>query len=337
MTITITQTLPEETWRCFVEEHPEGNIFHTPEMFQVFEQVKGHKPQLWAATGPDRQVLALLLPVQLTLMDGLLRQLTTRAVVYGSLLAAPGPAGREALAQLLEHYNQAVKGKLLFTELRNLSDLAGVQPLLQEKGYQYEDHLNYLIDLNRSSEEVLQSIGSRTRKRIRKGVRDNIVQISQATNASELTHWYEILQKTYQNAHVPLADRSLFEAAFNILYPKGMAKFFLAKVDGVSVACSVELPYKKTIYGWYGGTDREYGQYNPNEMLMWYVLEWGVNNGYHLYDFGGAGKPDEEYGVRDFKAKFGGELVSFGRNTYVHSPLLLSISKKGYEAYRRFL
>jgi lipid II:glycine glycyltransferase (peptidoglycan interpeptide bridge formation enzyme) len=103
------------------------------------------------------------------------------------------------------------------------------------------------------------------------------------------------------------------------------------------VACSVELPYKKTIYGWYGGTDREYGHYNPNEMLMWHVLDWGVNNGYHLYDFGGAGKPDEEYGVRDFKAKFGGDLVCFGRNTYVHSPLLLSISKKGYEAYRRFL
>ena len=161
--------------------------------------------------------------------------------------------------------------------------------------------------------------------------------MSEATNAAELEHWYDVLQKTYSNAQVPLADRSLFVAAFKELYPKGMAKFLLAKVNGVTAACSIELPYKKIIYGWYGGSDREYSDYLPNEMLIWHILEWGANNGYHLYDFGGAGKPDEEYGVRDFKAKFGGELVNFGRNTYVHNPMLLKLSKQGYEVYRRFL
>ena len=57
----------------------------------------------------------------------------------------------------------------------------------------------------------------------------------------------------------------------------------------------------------------------------------------HVYDFGGAGKPDEEYGVRDFKAKFGGNLVNFGRNVFVHNPMLLKLSRHGYEVYRRFL
>jgi lipid II:glycine glycyltransferase (peptidoglycan interpeptide bridge formation enzyme) len=49
---------------------------------------------------------------------------------------------------------------------------------------------------------------------------------------------------------------------------------------------------------------------------------------------GGAGNPDEEYGVPNFKAKFGGELVSFGRNICVHKPLLLCLSKLGYRIYR---
>jgi phage gp29-like protein len=41
MGITIVRTLSEEKWRRFVEEHPAGNIFHTPEKFQrVFEQAK---------------------------------------------------------------------------------------------------------------------------------------------------------------------------------------------------------------------------------------------------------------------------------------------------------
>jgi hypothetical protein len=320
-----------------VDEHPAGNIFHTPEMFRVFARTGGYAPALWAAVDGGGRPLALLLPVCVTLMRGLLFRFTTRAVAYGSVLCAPGPEGKQALGQLLKVYQHEMKGKILFTELRNLSDQNSLQPVLEKNGFVYEDHLNYLIDLNRPAEEVLQSIGQRTRKQIRKGVRDGIVQVGEATNRSELDQWYETLQKTYGNAQVPLAHRSLFEAAFDELYPKGMAKFLLAKVDGVTAACSVELTYKDIIYGWYGGSDRAFGKHCPNEMLMWHILEWGANNGYCVYDFGGAGKPDEEYGVRDFKAKFGGELVCYGRNVCVHAPTSLRLSEWGYGIYRRFL
>jgi lipid II:glycine glycyltransferase (peptidoglycan interpeptide bridge formation enzyme) len=70
-------------------------------------------------------------------------------------------------------------------------------------------------------------------------------------------------------------------------------------------------------------------------MLIWHILEWGAGHGYRLYDFGGAGKPGEAYGVRDFKAKFGGELVCYGRNVCEHAPQLLKFSKLGYSLYRK--
>jgi lipid II:glycine glycyltransferase (peptidoglycan interpeptide bridge formation enzyme) len=73
----------------------------------------------------------------------------------------------------------------------------------------------------------------------------------------------------------------------------------------------------------------------PGELLMWHILKWGAENGYRTYDFGGAGNPDEKYGVRDFKAKFGGRLVCFGRNTFVHDPALLRLSTFGYSLLRR--
>jgi len=38
----------------------------------------------------------------------------------------------------------------------------------------------------------------------------------------------------------------------------------------------------------------------------------------------GAGKPSEKYGVRDFKAKFGGNLVNFGRNTWIPSEMIFN-------------
>lgn len=334
--MNLTRQINEDVWRNFVDNHPQGNIFHTPEMFQVFAQTKGHRPTLWAVVD-NNLPLALFLPVNITLIKGVLQSFTTRSVVYGSVLCAPDKKGEEALSLLLKTYKQEVKHSTLFTELRNLSNYSAIQSVLDAEGFVYEGHLNYLIDLNQPVEAILQNIGSKTRKKIRKALRDQKVQVSEVTNQSELAIWYETLEKTYSNAQVPLASRTLFEAAFKELYSKGMAKFLMAKVDGIIAACSVELPYKDVIYGWYGGSDRAYSKYYPNEMLIWHILEWGANNGYRLYDFGGAGKPNEEYGVREFKAKFGGELVNFGRNICIHSPGRLKISETGYKLYRRFL
>lgn len=335
--LQIVRFLDEECWRHFVESQSQSmsNVFHTPEMFQVFARAKGHRPTLWAATHNDGRVLALLLPVQITLRGGLLRRLTTRAVAYGSVLCAPGSQGRDALALLLRTYTQQVDGTPLFTEMRNLSDLGAVQPILRAHGFVYEDHLNYLINL-KHPEIVLQDIGPRTRKHIRRGLRRGQVVVEEAKDREQVIACYDLLCQSYRKARVPLADRSLFEAAFDLLYPKGMVRFTLARVGQVPAAASVELLYRHIIYGWYGGVDRAYSSYMPGELLMWHILRWGSENGYRLYDFGGAGRPGEEYGVRDFKAKFGGELVCYGRNTCVHAPALLCLSRWGYAALRQF-
>jgi len=333
----VVNSLAETNWRCFLNEHQASNVFHTPEMFEVFARAKGHRPTLWGVINADGQVLSLLSLVQITLKGGLLRWLTTRAVAYGSLLYAPGLEGAEALALLLRTYVREVDGAPIFTELRNLSDLETAQPILREHGFVYEDHLNYLIDLDHPVEAIMQDIGKRTRKKIRKGLRRTELVIEEVTRREELSQWYAVLQQTYKHSQVPLADQSLFEAVFDVLFPCGMVKFLAARVGQAYAAVSAELIYRDVIYGWYGGTDRAYSQFYPNELLTWHILQWGAENGYKTYDFGGAGKPDEEYGVRDFKAKFGGDLVSFGRNTCLHSPLAFRLSKLGYQIYRSLL
>ena len=337
MKISIVRDLPENVWRSFVDDNPLGNIFHTPEMYKVFSKTKGHFPELWAAVDEGGLPLALLLPVKISVFDGWLRQLTTRAVVFGSVLWSPGEAGIEALTLLLKSYGQNSDGATLFTELRNLTDLKAIQPLLGESGFLYEDHLNYLVNLDLPPEAVLQNIRPRTRKEIRHAIKGGQITVDELNQVEQIRPWYDILRRTYKAARVPLADISLFEAASEILGPKGMARFTQACAGDAIVAISVELLYKDTIFGWYGGVDRTYTPYRVNEFLMWQILDWGSRNGYRKYDFGGAGKPTEKYGVRDFKAKFGGELVCFGRNTYVHKPRLLSISQRGYQLLRGLL
>ncbi|MBN1312805.1 MAG: GNAT family N-acetyltransferase [Anaerolineae bacterium] len=328
----VTRTLDTRQWKDFVDCHPQGNIFHMPEMFEVFARARGYQPELWAVL-EHGEILALLVLVQVTLIP-CLRVLTTRAISYGGLLCCRDSRGIFAARRLLEAYNGQAGQHLLFSELRNLHDQSPLQSVYGDCGFVYEPHLNYLIDLTGSPEEVFQHIGSRTRRNIRRGLRRGEVRVSEVRDLADVAICYNLIGRSYRHAHVPLADWSLFKAAFEMLTPHNMLRFYLAHVGDVPVAASAELLYRDTIYGWYSGVEREYGSYVPGDLLMWHVLGWGAENEYCKYDFGGAGKPGEKYGVRDFKAKFGGELVEFGRFTIIHAPVRLGLSKLGYLVYQ---
>jgi hypothetical protein len=335
----IVRQLDEHLWREFVDRHPQGNVFHTPEMFQVFALAKGHNPTLWAAVGNDERVLALMLPVQVTVLNGLARHFTTRSVVYGSVLCAPGVEGKEALAKLLHTYKREVRGAPLFTELRNLSDVSAVQPVLGDNGFVHEGHLNFLIDLERPKEEIWSSVDGNVRTNVRKARRKGVV-VEEVTALDEVPAAYAVLARVYERIQIPLAPCSLFEAAFDVLYPQGMIKLFEARVEdpcNVCIGVAIRLLYKGVIHAWYAGSIRDYAKYKPNDLLNWHVLEWGAQNGFKCFDFGGAGKPDQDYGPRRFKAKYNGTLVNYGRNTCVHHPLRLRFSEWGYQIYRRYL
>jgi len=335
--LKVVHDLDERAWSRFVNDHPHGNIFHTPEMFSVFANAKGHQPELWAVVAPGSQILALLVPVAVSLREGVIGQMTTRSILYGGVLCEESDRGQAALRILLEAYSKSAQDRRLFTEARNLHDVSDLQSLLQDCGYLFEDHLDYLVRLDRPLEEISRAIGRRARKRIQKALREGDIQVGEVTTAAELKQWYKALLQVYRRAKVPLADYSLFEAAFEILGPKGMVKFFLARAGGQAAACSVELIFKRTMYGWYGGATRVDDAHPANEVLTWHVLARGANQGCHLYDFGGAGRPSVRYGVRNFKSKFGGDLVNFGRNVCIHRLLLFQLSKVGYELYRRYL
>ena len=334
MTVEVSRAVDRSEWSRFVDEQAGGNIFHRPEMFDVFARADGFAPEVWAAR--DNGVIrALITPVQVQLFGGHLEAFTTRAVLYGSVLCEDSEPGRAALAALLRRYAAHARRSAVFVELRNLVDVSGLAGVLRSCGYQFEPHLDFLIDLDRPPDAILQAIGTRTRAHIRRGLRAGRVQIEEARTQSELEECYRLLRLTYERARIPLASPSLFEAAHAELVPRGMARFLLARVNGAAAGCVVELVYRDRVYHWYAGSDRAYAAETPGELLIWNVLEWAATAGYRVFDFGGAGRPNEPYGPRDFKAKFGGQLVEFGRYTWTPSPFRLRLSQFGYGMYRR--
>jgi serine/alanine adding enzyme len=147
MNIRIVNSLPEDVWRRFVNDQPAGNIFHTPEMFEAFSRAQGHDPKFWAVLDTEN-ILALFLPVEISMAGGLLKPFTTRAVAYGSILFPSDRKMDNVINDLLQNYKQTIKNQVLFTELRNLRDNCDLQPMIQSAGFEFAEHNNYIVDLD---------------------------------------------------------------------------------------------------------------------------------------------------------------------------------------------
>jgi lipid II:glycine glycyltransferase (peptidoglycan interpeptide bridge formation enzyme) len=102
--------------------------------------------------------------------------------------------------------------------------------------------------------------------------------------------------------------------------------------DGNAVGTRITLNYKDMVYDWYAGSKAEVDY--VDEALVWHVLKENAGK-YKVFDFGGAGHPDKPYGVREFKRRFGGEMVNFGRYEKVHSKLKYGMVNVGFSLYSK--
>ena len=335
--IEITDSPNVKQWGEFVYNHPHGNIFQTPEMAEVYKRTKNYEPITLAAVDSNtEEILAVLQAVVIKEMDGILGSFSARSVIQGGPIFIEDENGIKVLKLLMEHYNKVAQKKVIYTQIRTMWDTSSISSFLDDMDYKYEEHLNFLIDLNRPEEEIWRNL-KRDKKRGVTNARKRGIIIEDVRDKNILQTFYTIIKETYKNARVPLANISLFESAFDILVQKDMAKFYLAKYEDTFIGARLATTYKNVVFDWYAGALSDYLSLSINEALVWHILKERANNGYLTFDFGGAGNPDEEYGVREFKRQFGGEMVNFGRYVKIHSPIKMKIAEKGFKIYRRFL
>ncbi len=335
--LEIVESLPEKEWMQFVNLQSDGNIFHTPYMHTVFQNAKNHTPRLMALVSRSGGRLDALIPsVRIAVLGGPFNRITGREILYGGLLCTARQETLNSIQHLVEVFDRTRKREALLAEIRNMDSAAEYRRSLEANGYLYREYLNYWIDLRRDPDQIYRSFSPSCKRNIRKAETSEI-EIQELNDENSISIFYRLLQKTYSRAKVAIADVSLFKSAFRTLYPKGMVKFFVAYLGNVPVACRSVFLFKDRLYDWYAGSDPAYYKHFPNEWMVWHILQMGTRTGFRIFDFGGAGYPDEKYGVRDFKSRFGGELVNHGRYIKVYSPFWFQISKKGYRMFQNFI
>jgi hypothetical protein len=320
-------------WSEFVAGHPDGNIFHIPEMFDLYISDDKYDPVFVSVVNPEKTICGLLIAYIHREYGGFLGELTSRAIIWGGpLIKGQDP---EIAEMLLSEFNNICRKKAVYCQFRNLWDTDKYLNSFNNSGFKYEDHLNFLFDLGKGEKLLWEKMHPTRRKQINRSIKRGITaRIVEKLKQDELNSCYTILRLVYKAARLPYPDLTFFQKAFHVLGECGYLKTIIAMFEGKIIGFRFFLSYRGMLYDWYAGSMPEHHDKYPNDLMPWELMKWGVVNGYSTFDFGGAGKPGVPYGVRDYKMKFGGDQVNFGRFEKINKPVFMRLATAGFKVWR---
>lgn len=321
MELLYNESIPIEAWDEFLSKNKHATPFQTPEFYRLFNSVKNLSA--YAIAISNSGLINALAVITLQKESGLKGYFSRRAIIYGGPLINANDI--ELLGILLEKISALTKKVTIYVEVRYLSDCKPQNEIFKKAGYKLYPSLNFHLE-TKDSDRLIKSLSSSRLRQIKKAQKQS-VKWKVADNIDEVKIFYNILKDLYKNKiKKPLFPFEFFKNFFDSSLGKYLIVIYKDEIIG-GIMCPI---FKnKAIYEFYiCGLDNEYKKQYPSVMATWAAIEYANQNNILLFDFMGAGKPGEEYGVRDFKARFGGELTEPGRYMKIHNPFLYEIGRQ---------
>lgn len=264
---------------------------------------------------------------------GRLKQsLSRRAIVNGGPYWAKDLSPEEKL-ELLQKAVRGIKNRAIYLETRNFRDYSEDSDVFEKAGFVYEPHYDFIVDTS-SAEMVDAKMGKSRKRDVKTSLKNGAALVEQPT-VEDVKAFYAVLRDLYETrVKTPLFPLGFFE----LLFETPFSKFILVRYNGEIVGGTVCVFDDEAVYEWFAcGRDGVYKNIYPSTVATYHGILFAAENGFKRFDMMGAGAPgDGGYGVRDFKAKFGGELVEYGRYKFISKPLLYRIGKWGVSLIKKF-
>ena len=328
--ITKYELIDKQSWSNFVKSHPQGNVFQSPEMYELYLSASFIHPVVVASVC-DGQVDGILVVQSLSSKNPCAVWLTSRCIIMGGPLALNND--KAIIDDLMTAYRSLIPLKTIYTEIRPIYDSAELFQHLSTRKWKRIDHYNILLPLDKSVDELYNQMHKERRRNVQTAIKNGLT-FEEVSSPEKIKNVVALIKQTYLRKHVPISYLDMFEQVLSIL--GDYAHFFACYAqDGKMIAGQLRLCYNQLVYAWFAGSDEAYFKQRPNDFLMWNVIAWSQENGYQVFDFGGGGEPGVEYGVRDYKMKYGCEIYDYGRMLYTHRPITYFLAQKAYKLYHK--
>ena len=342
-------------WNRLVHTSTTATWFQTPEAYDFFAlQPDLFKPFAYGLINDQLPITNGKLQLRavccgyITVEKSAWKQcLTRRAITIGGPALA-NDATTEEVDALMTYVRKELKSQAIYIETRNFNDYSKWRSAFEAAGFDYQPHLNFHVDT--SSVEVVEANLGKSRKRdIKTTIRDGVTLVDYPT-PDQVHQYYGVLKNLYETkVKTPLFPESFFQSLAK--HPDG--RLLLTEYNGKIIGGTVCMVFNRdkfeiinnkseittlggVVYEWFVcGEDGVYPHIFPYCYATYAGIRYAAEHDCLRFDMMGAGTPDEAYGVRDFKAKFGGAEVEHGRFLCITKPLLYKIGVMGVKVLKK--
>ena len=331
MTTTDISKINIRQWDCLAQQATATSWFQTYEAYSFYSSLPHLFFPFVFAQLTDSTLNGVIVGYITKDPNPLKDFFSRRAIIIGGPLLSDKITNEE-LKELLNITRQTLADKAIYIETRNFNDYSKRKNVFRECGFKYEEHYNFHIDC--SNLDLLESNLGKGRKRdIKTSLRDGATVIEHPDN-QQIKDFYDILANLSKTkVKTPLFPFEFFEKLSQVRSAHFLLVEYKGEILGGTVLTGLQ---SRALYEWFVcGKDNAYSSIYPSQLATYSGMRYAAEHNYPLFDMMGAGVPDEPYGVRDFKARFGGKLVEHGRYLCINNKILYKIGTYAVKILKR--
>ncbi len=289
--VVFDETRDFPLWEAYVASHSQATNYHQLGWKTVIERSFGHQTRYFLAMNDGVVVGVLPLAILKSWLFG-------RSVVslpflnYGGLLTNDEQAEKELVSAASELAIDEGAGSV---ELRHCEAHGlGLIPK--------EHKVSMLLPLASDTDTQWKHLDAKVRNQIRKAGKSGLtVQIG---GKEFLADFYAMFARNMRDLGTPVYGRVFFETILDV-FPLH-TRIFVVKLQETPVAAGLSSIFNETMEVPWAGSLVEYRSLCPNMLLYWEAIQFGIQHGMKVFDFGRS-TPGE--GTYRFKTQWGAKAA----------------------------
>ena len=165
-------------------------------------------------------------------------------------------------------------------------------------------YVTFVLDLTKGESELWRSLDKKCRNAVRRA-RKVGVKIKNAA-FDDVGQYYRLHLLTESRHGSPPHAEAFFRNVFDAFRREGL-RMTLALYDGQAIGGILAFSFGTKLYWFNNVLDRDYARLNPTNLLLWHLIEWGMQNDFETLDLGQT-RPAET-GTYSFKRGWSGREV----------------------------
>jgi len=261
-------------WDNYVENHPEGTIFHLTKWKRAIEDAFNHNAFYYYAVsnGKIRGILPIF-QLKSLFFGNILSSVPFAA--YGGILADSPEIQRELLDKASAITKELNADYLEFKfKDQNELDLPST-----------DTYFTFIKQLSDDHDENFKAIPRKQRRMVRIGIKSGL----QALFSNDyLDEFYELFAQNVHRLGTPVYPKKWFQTLLSVFGDE--AELLVIKFKDKVISGVISFYYKDIVLPYYAASFVEYRKYAPNDFQYWELMKHAVEKECRFFDFGRSKK-----------------------------------------------